>query len=416
MIGEIISIGDELLSGTVINSNAACIGQSLIETNCDVRWVTAIGDDEGDILTAFKLAGSRASLVVATGGLGPTPDDKTKSVTARFLDSKLVFEPSILRRLEEQFSKRGLELPQVNKAQAEIPEKAELIPNPVGSAPGFSFKWQDAHFFILPGVPSEMKAMMEQTVLPFVQKTVPDFIRTRVLRTTGIAESKLYNDIIDFETRYPHVRLAFLPQRQGVQLRMTTRGSSQEECDDVLERGAEYIRSKVGQSIYGEGDTTLEAVVAELLVRKGLTIAVAESCTGGLVSHKLTNIPGSSAYFDRGIVAYQDSVKINVLGVDENVIHQYGAVSQETAQAMAEGVRRISGTDIGISTTGIAGPGGARPNKPVGLVWIGYSDNHSVFSESHRFTKSRLWNKERFANAVMDMTRRALLDEQRNPL
>ena len=416
MIGEIISVGDELLSGLIVNSNGAWIGQKMLEANCEVRWITTVGDDEEDILTAFKNAASRAEVVVVTGGLGPTPDDRTKSVVVRYLNSKLVFEPSILLRLETQFQKRGMELPPVNRAQAEIPEKAEMIPNTVGSAPGFSFLIEASRFFVLPGVPSEMKTMMEKTVLPFVRKSSPHYVISRILRTTGVAESKLHTEIMDFGTKYPDVRLAFLPQSQGVQIRLICKGSSQKECDDILESGDEYIRSKVGKFVYGEGETSLEAVVADLLVKKGLTIAVAESCTGGLVSHKLTNIPGSSVYFYKGVVAYQDSVKVDLLGVPEGVIRKYGAVSQETAQAMAEGIRKISGTDIGISSTGIAGPAGARPGKPVGLVWLGYFDGSGTFAESHRFSKNRIWNKERFANAALDMIRRVLSGIQRIPL
>jgi len=404
---EIISVGDELLTGIVVNTNAAYIGQKLTELGYQVSWITTVGDNKEKLASVLEEAYNRASLIVVTGGLGPTHDDITKKVVAEFFDSKIIFKPDILSKIEERFNRMGREMAEVNREQAEVPEKAELIENELGTAPGFVFTREGRTFFILPGVPSEMQRMMEESVLPRLMREKDRImVRSKLLLTTGIVESDLYEKIKTLLCEFPEVKLAFLPKTSGVVVRLMVHGLSAEEN---LLRAEARIRERVGKFIYGEGETTIEKVVADLLLKKKLTIAVAESCTGGLVSHKLTNVPGSSNYFNRGIVAYSNKAKVEVLGVPEKTIKIHGAVSPETALAMAEGVRRISKTDVGISTTGIAGPGGGTPVKPVGLVYIGYADSKRSFFEEHHFTRDRWWNKERSAITALDLVRRAVL-------
>ena len=407
---EIISVGDELLTGLTVNNNAAFIGQKLTELGYEIRWISTVGDDPETLKIALKQAYDRASVVVVTGGLGPTHDDITKRVVSHFFDSKIVFRPDLLVKLEERFRKMEREMNPANQTQADVPEKATLIENEIGTAVGFVFAKENRTFFVLPGVPSEMRRMMEKSVLPQLQRGGGGQVfRSALLRTAGISESELYEQLQGVPENFPDVKLSFLPQLPGVTMRLSTYGSSAEACEKKLNQDKAVIQKRVGKFVYGEGDISLEGVVAGLLLERKLTIAVAESCTGGLVSHKLTNVPGSSGYFNRGVVAYSNKAKTEILCVPEKTIRDHGAVSSETALAMSDGVRRISGTDIGISTTGIAGPGGGTSEKPVGLVFIGYTDKNRSFFEKHHSPRDRAWNKERSAVAALDLVRRVLL-------
>ncbi len=409
MRAEIISIGDELLTGLTVNSNGAFIGEKLAGLGYDVRWITTVGDNEEDLTHALSQAYQRASVVIVTGGLGPTHDDITMSVVARFFNSGIVFKEEILKKIEARFHKMGRKMSPANRGQAEVPEKAETIENAIGTAPGLLFKQEGRQFFIMPGVPAEMRRMMEKSVLPILESQGSGRImRSKMLRTVGIPESDLYEMIRTVPEIFPDIKLSFLPQAPGVVIRLVVTGASVEACDEKLAKGCDMIREKVGIFIYADADISLENVVAEWLLRKHWTIAVAESCTGGLISHKLTNVPGSSNYFNRGVVAYSNEAKMQILGVPEEILLKHGAVSSETAIAMAEGVRRISGTDIGLSTTGIAGPGGATISKPVGLIYMGYADGTRSLSEKHHFGKDRKWNKLRSAVTALDLVRRVL--------
>jgi nicotinamide-nucleotide amidase len=409
MLAEIISIGDELMTGLVVNTNAAFISESLTRAGHEVKWITAVGDDEAEVIQAFQQADRRAQIIVVTGGLGPTHDDLTKKAVVRFFHSKLVLRKDVRDRIEAFFISRGRTMSPSNEVQAWIPDKAELIENEIGTAPGLLFRRKGKLWFFLPGVPSEAKCMMQNSVLTQLSTIGHGTVfRSRMLKTVGIPESDLYDQLSDFPARFPGVKLAFLPQTPGVTLRLVVFGTDADACDLLISQAEQFIREKAGQYIYGQDEDTIEQVVASLLLSNRMTIAVAESCTGGLIAHKLTNIPGSSAYFERGVVAYSNASKIGVLGVSEKTIRERGAVSAETASAMAEGIRRISGTDIGLSTTGIAGPGGGTEEKPVGLVYIGFCDARRTLVERHIFPRDRLWNKERSAVVALDWIRRLL--------
>lgn len=404
MIAEIISIGDELLIGHTVNSNAAYLGKGLTTLGIDVNWVTTVGDDAAELHAAFARALERSEVVIATGGLGPTHDDITKHVAADFFESEFVFKPEIVERLKRAFEKRGLPWSTVNENQGQVPEKAELLHNPVGTAPGLLFKQNGKRCFILPGVPSEMRAICEETVFPML-RTSGQRIVIKTIRTTGIAESVLFERLGDVKKIEENVKVAFLPKRAGVDVRLTARGRDPEACQQKIGETVALVLERAGDFVYGFDDEEMEDVVAGLMTERKKKVAVAESCTGGLVSNKLTNISGSSSYFERGIIAYSNEAKMQILGVPEATLIEHGAVSPETAVAMAEGVRRISGADYGVSTTGIAGPTGGTKEKPVGLVFIGMATTERSYSQRFLFTKDRLFNKARFAQAALNMLR-----------
>ena len=295
MLTEIISVGDELLAGISVNSNAAYIGEKLAELGYEVRWITTVGDDEEDLMEALKQAYDRASVVILTGGLGPTHDDITKVVVSRFFDSKIVFRQDILTKIEARFRKMGREMSATNRVQAEVPEKAEIIENRAGTAPGLIFKKDDRTFYVLPGVPSEMKRMLEKSVIPGLRgKSSGRIVRSRTLRTVGMLESDLYQLLEGVIDRFSDMKISFLPQTPGVAIRLVVTDPSSDACEEQLARVEAVIREKAGEFVFGADEDTVESVLSSILLKRGLTIAVAESCTGGLISHKLTNIPGSS--------------------------------------------------------------------------------------------------------------------------
>lgn len=412
MKAEIITIGDELLIGQTVNTNASYIGKKLHEIGISVARIVSVGDIEKDIIDELKYAFNNFEVVILTGGLGPTHDDVTKNAVCKFFDTKLIFSEEVLNQVKEFLAKRGrTEINEANRAQALVPEKAKVITNLWGTAPGFLFDENGKIVVVMPGVPREMIGMMENFVISYLaQKSKGNILKQKVLKTTGIPESYLYEKLKNtIEELKGLCKIAFLPSAIGVKIRITVKARSQDEAESMLNEVENKIKEKVGKYIYGVDDQELEEVIGKLLTEKGLTLAVAESCTGGLIADRITNVSGSSKYFERGIVAYSNEAKIQILGVPEELIRNYGAVSKEVAEAMAEGVRKISNADIGISTTGIAGPTGATPTKPVGLVWIGYSDKNETFAKEFRFGDDRLENKQRASQMALEILRRKLL-------
>lgn len=410
MIAEIISIGNELLTGLVVNTNAARIGEALTRIGCKVQWISSVGDDQTEIAFALEKAISRASVVIVTGGLGPTEDDVTVKAVCQVFGCETEFHPEIMEKIEEIFRKQGREVPSCNRKQAFVPKGAELIPNPVGSAVGFIMKKEGVACFFLPGVPSEVEAMMKGHVIPRLLDREGRFpVEDLVIRTFGIPESALGEKLADFSILFPEIQLGFFPEASGVRLRLLYFGSPGSAISDRFREAKRFVYEKVGQWIYGTGDDTLEKVVGHLLTQKHLTIGIAESCTGGLVCDKLTNVPGSSAYVKLAVVAYSNQAKVELLGVPEAILAKHGAVSEETARAMAEGIRRIGKTEIGLSTTGISGPTGGSAEKPVGLVYIGYADVARTMVKRFFFSGDRLWHKARSSYAALDWVRRILL-------
>lgn len=402
MKAHIVSIGNELLIGQTVNTNAAWMGSRLSEVGVVVERIVTVGDDEGAIREALQQAMERADLVLVTGGLGPTHDDVTKKVVTGFFGGKLVFHPDLLERLRKAFAKRGYEMPAVNENQAWLPDNAEILPNHVGSAQGMLFRRDRKLCVVMPGVPREMQYIMEHSVLPMLREMVRGkVIVVHTWRTTGIPESALYEKLEPVADIERFGKLAFLPKYCGVDVRLTIEAENAQSARERLQQAESIILERAGIYVYATGDTSLEKVVGELLTTHGLTLAVAESCTGGMICDRITDIPGSSNYFLGGVVAYSNAEKVSRLRVSEETLARYGAVSEQTAREMASGVRETTGADIGVSTTGIAGPTGATPTKPVGLVYIGLATPEEVSARKFVFGEDRLINKERATYAAL---------------
>ncbi len=385
LAAEIIAIGDEVLNGEIVNSNAAHVAARLEDAGWQVARHTVVGDDEDAILAAFAEAESRAGVVIVSGGLGPTRDDITSACAARFFGVDRVLDEDVLKGIRTFFERVGYPMSENNRNQAMFPEGAVVLPNPLGTAPGFRMRRGDRHFFFVPGVPREMKRMLDHEILPFLRGILPEGAHraTVLLRTFGMGESRLDERLADVTAGMPGVTIGFRTQFPENFVRIVAEGKDRAEAEDRLARVRVEVEARLGAMIIGEGDRPIEAVVGELLAARGLTIATAESCTGGLLATRITDVPGSSDYFHRGAVTYSNEAKAEVLGIPPDTIREHGAVSEPVALAMAEGVRRIAGADLGVGITGIAGPAGGTPEKPVGLVWIALA--HAGGAEARRF-------------------------------
>lgn len=412
MKSAIISIGDELISGKTINSNAAWMGGQLLLIGVPVLQVTTVGDDVEMILSALQQAEQEVEVILITGGLGPTHDDITRSAICRYLDCGLTRNDAVLEQIRRLFRHRGLPLVSSNESQAMVPDKVDVVANERGTAPGYHFKRNGRDFYVMPGVPHEMKGMMTSLILPELRsRHTGPYFESKIFCTTGIAESILFEKIGDPSAVERYAKMAFLPGPAGVQIRLVAEGNSVADASTRLTKAGAMILEKAGRYIYADHETTLEQTLAELLWQRRATVAVAESCTGGLISHKLTNISGSSAFFERGLVCYSNRAKTELLGVPANLIETEGAVSEAVAIAMAEGVRRIAESDYGLATTGIAGPAGGSEEKPVGLVYLALADRHGACCERHVFSGDRWLNKERFSNSALNLLRKKLVEK-----
>ncbi|MFC2085540.1 competence/damage-inducible protein A [Bacteroidota bacterium] len=412
MKAQIITIGDEILSGQTLNTNAAYIGNKLVECQVDVLKTSVVGDESEAIIYEFKNALDHYDIVIVTGGLGPTHDDITRKAIVNFFNTELVLNKEVLADITKFFDKRNKKLTPTNKDQAFVPKIAGIIRNMKGTAPGYWIDINDKIFISLPGVPYEMKEMVDKYILPKLQEKNINHLKklfTLNLLTTGIAESHLYERLGNLDELLQGAKLTFLPNQFGVKLIITDSGSNLETTKDNLTQLEQKIRALVGRFIYGKNNDTLESVVARLLIDRGMTVSVAESCTGGLISNRLTNVSGSSAYFERAIVTYSNGAKVELLNIDEDLIQKYGSVSLEVARLMADGVKAISGTDIGLAATGIMGPTGATTDKPVGLVYVGICDEKICTAREFRFGDDRLLNKEKTSQSALELLRRNLL-------
>lgn len=411
---SIISIGDEILIGQTINTNAAYIGEKLTSIGYEVVRNFAVGDVKEDILKILKDAEEISDFIFVTGGLGPTHDDITRNCILEYFNTELVFDESTFERIKKLFERRNIPMPEINRNQAFVPKIAKVIPNDYGTAPGYDITKNGKRFFIMPGVPYEMKGMMEQTILPELKNYIQSkgvFYNQKILYTTGIPESALYSKLQDIRSLFDEVKVAFLPSQFGVKIRLSMRSESEELNLQKIKFVEDKIRERVNEYIYSDEDLPLEEVIGKILTEKQLKLAVAESCTGGLICNRITNVPGSSNYFERGVVSYSNEAKIQILGVSPETIQKFGAVSEQTAIEMARGVRKISGADIGISTTGIMGPTGATETKPIGLVYIGYSDGEKEFAKQYNFADNRVRNKERTSQAALELLWRMIKEK-----
>jgi len=412
MKAYLISIGDELLIGQTINTNVAFIGNLISENNIEVIKSTVIGDDVKLILDELELASLKADLIICTGGLGPTHDDVTRNAFVKYFKTELVHNDEVLEDIKNMLKRRGRELKKTHEDQAMVPKISQVIRNENGTAPGYWIEKDYKIFIVMPGVPYEMKTMMSNQIIPKLIEIIgepKEFIKKITLQTTGLPESVVAERLGDIEELLNGAQLAFLPNQFGVRLRVTIKSKVEEDANNHLLEIEQKIRSKVGRFIYGRGDENLEDVVGRLLKERELRISVAESCTGGGLSDRITNINGSSKYFERGVVTYSNAAKVELLKVDEDVMVEKGAVSAEVAMQMAEGIKSISGADIGVSLTGIMGPTGGVTDKPVGTVFIGYCDDKVCTAKRFQFGEDRVLNKNRTTQAALEMVRRSLL-------
>jgi nicotinamide-nucleotide amidase len=407
---HILTIGDELLIGQVINTNQAFIAERLNSIGVDVAFMSTVGDTMDAVVGALRTGWESSAVTVVTGGLGPTHDDITRNAVCAFFRTDLVPNEEVRRHIGELTKARNLPWTAAAEDQSLVPRGADVLPNPVGTAPGLRFSEKGKIMFVLPGVPYEMKEMIDGSVIPFLAPLAGEqVIRHRTLLTTGIPESFLAAQLGNLNQLLGGASLAFLPSPAGVRLRITVHGGSAAEADGTVRDVEGRIRAKVSRYIYGTDEEDLETVLGRMLAGRKLTIAVAESCTGGLIAHRLTNVSGSSAYFERGVVTYSDASKTELLGVPAETIGTHGAVSRETAELMASGIRKTARTEIGLSTTGIAGPAGGSPSKPVGTVWIGIADGRGTLALKFNFGEGRARVKERASQAALELVRRRLL-------
>lgn len=410
---ELVTIGDELLLGFTIDSNAAHLSRALGEIGIEIVRRTTVGDRAEEIAEGVGDALRRTGAVITTGGLGPTSDDLTKPSIAALFGKKMVLDENLLRQIEERWARlfRGRHFPAPNRQQAEIPEGATILENGHGSAPGIWIEDEKGRWVaMLPGVPREMREMLAAQILPRLASRAGDrVVLSKTLRTTGIGESAIAEILGDSplgeEKQNVPVGLAFLPSAYGVDLRLTVRGASRAQSMTLLEAAALKLKERIGPYVYGEDETDLAAVVLELCRARKLTIAVAESCTGGMLGQRLTATPGASDVFRGGVIAYDDDVKRMHLDVDGALIAQHGAVSVEVAAAMASGVRRKLGAGIGMAITGIAGPGGGTAEKPVGTVCVAIDGEGITRSKALRLIGDREEIRRRSTQAALDMLR-----------
>ncbi|MEO9964508.1 MAG: competence/damage-inducible protein A [Reichenbachiella sp.] len=410
IFAEVITIGDEILYGQILDTNTKWISRELDDMGIKVRRKTAIGDKKQEILDALDESLNRSDIVLITGGLGPTKDDITKKTLAEYFDMELELDPSALEDVEDIFSRFGKEVTEINRQQAFLPLGSKKIKNERGTAPGMWFEKGKKVVVSMPGVPFEMEAMMAKTILPKLKKhfTLPIIIH-KIIKTIGIGESWLADEISTWEDQLPeHIGLAYLPGKGQVRLRLTGVGSEREALEQEMDHEIDQVLPLIKKYVFGFGDIQIEDAVGEILKSKELTIATAESCTGGFLAHRLTAVPGSSEYYWGSIVSYHNDIKKAALGVDEKTLETYGAVSEETATEMAIGIRKKFKTDIGISTTGIAGPDGGTEEKPVGTVWLAISFGKNVETRKIKLPGTRILNIEYTAVHALNFLRQTL--------
>ncbi len=410
MIADILTIGDELLIGQVVDTNSAWMAEQLNAYGIRVRQITSISDDRQHILTTLQEVATSSDLILITGGLGPTRDDITKQTLCEYFETSLVFSEEAYQNIERLFSSRRFPMTELNRRQALVPECCTVLNNANGTAPGMWFEKDGKVYVSLPGVPFEMKALMTEEVLPRLAGRSGQIILHRTILTEGVGESFLAAKIEAWENNLPaFIKLAYLPQPGIVRLRLTATGTDEFLLRKAVTRAEEELMILAGEHIFGFDEDTLEEVIGNLLRERHQTLATAESCTGGLVARMITSVAGSSDYFQGSVVAYSNEVKEKVLGVNRLTIQDHGAVSEETVREMAEGVRSLLGTGYAIAISGIAGPGGGSEEKPVGTTWIAVASGQRTVAAHFRFGEHRGRNIQRAALAALSMLRKELL-------
>lgn len=404
---EIIAIGDELLYGQIMDTNSHWISQQLDLMGVKVAYRTTIGDNREDILEAFSTAEKRAKIILITGGLGPTQDDLTKPLLAEYFGCEVIEFPEAVLAVSEFFRRRGRELTPLNILQGHLPACCTYVPNEVGTAPGMWFERNGIYWMSMPGVPHEMKKLMQDFVLPKLPEifSLP-VIYHKVIKTVGIGESWLADLIRDWENALPdHIRLAYLPSLGHVKLRLTAFGTEKEPLEKEVKSQIDKVMPLIDKYVYGYDEETLESAIGKLLKKAQKTLALAESCSGGYVSHVITSVPGSSNYLQGTVVPYHNQFKEEILGVKPETLKSFGAVSEQCVREMSQGVMKLFGSDYGIATSGIAGPDGGTEAKPVGTVWIACAGRGFVETKKLQLTQDRMLNIQLTAVSVLNLLR-----------
>ena len=412
MLAEIITIGDELLIGQVIDTNSAWIAEQLNMIGIKVHQITSISDNQEHILQTLKEASTRVQLILITGGLGPTKDDITKQTLCKYFDTSLIFSKEAYKNVENLFYHRGVKVTEVNRQQAMVPANCKVLPNVNGTAPCMWFEKENCIYVSMPGVPFEMKAIMEQEVIPQLLHKQKQVIIHRTILTEGVGESMLASIIETWEDSLPEfIKLAYLPQPGMVRLRLTAYGKDREVLQDALSKAEKELYPLAGKYIFGYDNDTIESVVGQLLRQKGMSLSTAESCTGGNIAQLITSIAGSSEYFKGSVVAYSNEIKEKMLGVPHQTLVDHGAVSEQTVIAMAEGIRERFDTDYSIAVSGIAGPGGGTDEKPVGTTWIAVATPTGTNARKFLLGDHRGRNIRKASVAALNMLRGKLIEE-----
>jgi nicotinamide-nucleotide amidase len=408
---EIITIGDEILIGQTVDTNSAWMGNELNLIGIRINRITSVSDNKDEIISSLNEALSRVEVVLMTGGLGPTSDDITKDTLAGYFGGKLVMDNGVLEAVTERLRRRNLQMNENNRRQAMVPDNCRVLQNLTGTAPGMLFEKSGKIVVSMPGVPHEMKHIMKEHVLPLLADRLSGgVIVHKNIMTYGVAEAMLAERLVIFEMELPaEIKLAYLPAYGVIKLRLTAAGSDEKKIRKTVREQVEKLYGIIPDVIYGEDEVMLEEVVGKLLNDNNLTLSTAESCTGGKIASLITSVPGSSGWFTGSVVAYNNSIKTGVLGVSNETLRLYGAVSAETAGEMARGVRRLMGTDYSVAVTGIAGPTGGTAGKPVGTVWIAVDSERGLLTEKQIFGDNRLINISRSSYGALNLLRKQIV-------
>jgi len=413
MKASIITIGDELLIGQTIDTNSAWMGAELSKSGFDVHRITSVHDRREDILYALNEALGKTDVALVTGGLGPTSDDITKQTICEFFNTQLISDDEVLVMIQNMMSRRNFPMNENNIRQAEVPASCRVLKNAVGTAPGMWFEKDGTIYIFMPGVPFEMKYLMTESVLPELNRRFKSqIIIHRNIMTYGISEAQLAENLTDFETGLPdNIKLAYLPAQGIIKLRLTGTGTEKKSIFNKVNDQVSKLYKTIPDLIYGENEESFEMVIGKLLISNDKTVCTAESCTGGQIAHMITSIPGSSSYFRGSVVAYANSVKTDLLGVSQDSINSYGAVSEQVVKEMASGARILLKTDYAVATSGIAGPDGGTHEKPVGTIWIAIASEKGTVTEKRVFGNDRLTNISRFSLAALSLLRLQIIND-----
>jgi nicotinamide-nucleotide amidase len=407
MKASIITIGDELLIGQTVDTNSAWMGAELSKSGFDVLRIISIHDRKSDILYALDETAKESDVILITGGLGPTSDDITKQTLAEYFNSDLIVNTEVLDMIEKMMKNRNFSMNENNRRQAEVPSSCRVLKNATGTAPGMWFEKDGKIFVSMPGVPYEMKHIMTVHVLPALNKRfTSQVIIHKNIMTYGTFEAKLAEILTDFEAGMPSgIKLAYLPSSGVIKLRLTATGTEYKELEAELNEQVKNLYNTIPEFIYGENEDSLEMVIGRLLKSNKSSLCTCESCTGGEIAHLLTTVPGSSAYYKGSVIAYDNDVKRQLLGVSEELLNKYGAVSEEVVKEMAAGARRLFKTEFAVATSGIAGPDGGTSAKPVGTIWMAVASEKGIAAEKRVFGNDRITNIKRFSLASLNLLR-----------